>query len=100
MDLTNDDQKSYIFAPTYGYGSTAFHLHMISVVVFSYSNTPQSMLVGYSVIKMAFFDDYCDAAPPAKKMRKNGITTFLLHVYQCITFNQTKFVTATLIAEA
>ena len=35
-DLTNDDQKYYAFAPTYGDGSTAFHHHMISVVVFSY----------------------------------------------------------------
>ena len=33
-------------------------------------------------------------------MRENGITTFILHVAQCITFHQTKFVTATLIAEA
>ena len=33
-DLTNDDQKSNAFAPTYRDGSTAFHRHMISVVVF------------------------------------------------------------------
>ena len=33
MDITDDDQKSYAFAPTYGDESTAFHLHMISVVV-------------------------------------------------------------------
>ena len=45
-DLTNDDQKSYAFVPTYGYGSTAFHLNIISVVVFSYSNKPQSMFGG------------------------------------------------------
>ena len=35
-----------------------------------------------------------------QKMRANGITTFILHVSQCITFNKTKFVAATLIAEA
>ena len=32
-------------------------------------------------------------------MRVNDITTFLLHVAQCITFCQTIMVTATLIAE-
>ena len=32
-------------------------------------------------------------------MRVDGINTFLLHVSQCITFHQTKLVTATLIAE-
>ena len=34
-DLTNDDQRAYEFAPTYGDGSTDYHRHMISVVVFS-----------------------------------------------------------------
>ena len=33
-------------------------------------------------------------------MRVNGITTFLLHVSQCVPFNQTIFFTATLIFEA
>ena len=64
---------------------------MISVVVFSYSNTLQSMLVDYAVTDMGCFDDYSDAAPRAKTMRGNGITTFLLHVAQCITLNQTTF---------
>ena len=99
-DLTNDYQKAYAFAPTYGDGSTALHCHMISVVVFSYSNTLQSMLVDYAVTEMGCFDDYSDAAPHAKNMRENGITAFILHVAQCITFLQTKFVTATLISEA
>ena len=45
-------------------------------------------------------DDYSDAAPHAKTMRGNVITTFLLHVAQCITFNQTKFVPEKIIAEA
>ena len=46
------------------------------------------MLVDYSVTEMGCFDDYLDAAPHAKAMRVNGITTFLLHVAQCITFRQ------------
>ena len=99
-DLTNDYQKAYEFAPTYGDGSTNFHCHMISVVVFSYSNKLQIMLIDYSVIEMGWFDDYSDAAPRKKTMRVNGITAFLLNVYQCINFNQTKFVTETLISEA
>ena len=90
-DLTNDDQKYYAFAPTYGYGSTAFNRHMISVIVFYYSSTLQIMLVDYTVTDMGNFDDFSDAAPRAKSMRGNGITTFLLHVAQCITFNQKMF---------
>ena len=35
-DIMNDDQTAYTFAPTYGDVSTAFHRHMISVVVFFY----------------------------------------------------------------
>ena len=35
-----------------------------------------------------------------QKMGVNSITTFLLNISQCITFNQTKFVIATLIAKA
>ena len=58
------------------------------------------MLVDYEVTKMGCFDDYSDAAPRAKTMRRNGITTFLLHVSQCITFRQTNIVTGTLIAKA
>ena len=40
-----------------------------------------------------------DAEPRAKTMRVNCITTFLFNVSQCITFNKTKQITATLIAE-
>ena len=72
---------------------------MISVDVFSYLNTLQIMLVDYSVTEMDYFDDYSDAAPHAKTMKWNGITNFILHVAQCITFNQKQFVTATLITE-
>ena len=86
-DIMNDDQKAYAFAPTYGDGSTDFHRRIISVVVFSYSNKLQIMLVNYAVTYMDGFDDYSDASPRAKKMRGNGITTFLLYVDQCITFN-------------
>ena len=57
------------------------------------------MFVDYVVTVMVFFDDYLDAAPRAKTMRGNGDNTFLFHVAQCITFNQTKFVTAELISE-
>ena len=48
-DINNDDQKAYAFLPTYGDGYTAFCRHMISVVVFLYSNTLQSVLVDYTV---------------------------------------------------
>ena len=99
-DKTNDIQITYEFAPTYGDKSTAFHYHMIPVVVFFYSNLLQSMFVDYAVTDMGFFDDYSNATPRAKTMRGNGITTFLLHVAQCITLNQTKLVTGTLIAKA
>ena len=57
------------------------------------------MLVDSSVTYMGCFDDSLDAAPRAKTMRVNGITTFLLHVSQCITFNQTNKMTATLISK-
>ena len=60
---------------------------MISVVVFSYSETLESMLVVYAATEMGYLDDYSDAAPKGKSIRGNGITTFLLHVSQCIIFN-------------
>ena len=62
---------------------------MISVVVFSYSETLESILVEYAATEMGFLDDYLDADPNHKSIRENGITTFILHVYQCIIFNQT-----------
>ena len=82
----NDDKKAYVFAPTYGDRSTAFHRHMISVF-YPYSNTLQNMLADYEVTEMGCFDDYLDAAPHAKTMRVNVITNFLLHISQCIAFN-------------
>ena len=96
-DITDDDQKSYAFTPTYGDVSTAFQLHMMSVVMFSSFKKLQSMLVDYSVTDIGCFDDYSDAAPHAKTMSGNGITSFLLHIFQCIIVNKKKFVTATLI---
>ena len=48
---------------------------------------------------MGCFGYYSDTSPCAKTMRGNGITNFLLHVVQCITFNKYYF-TATLIAKA
>ena len=58
------------------------------------------MLVCYEVTTTGCFYDYSGAAPRAKTMRGGGITTFILHVAQCIIFNQTKFGTVTLIVEA
>ena len=63
-----------------------FTVNDISCCVF-YSNTIQRMLMYYVVTEMSCFDDYLDAAPRAKTMKRNGITSFLLHVSQCITFN-------------
>ena len=57
------------------------------------------MLVDYAVIEMGCFDDYLDAAPRAKTMKGNGITTFHLNFTQCFTFRQTNIVTATIIAK-
>ena len=48
---------------TSGGESTSFHQHMISVVVFSYSETLKSMLVEYAATEMYFIDDYSDADP-------------------------------------
>ena len=93
-DLTNDDQKYFVFAPIYGDESNAFHSHMLY-----YSNTLQSMLLDYTVTEMGCFDDYSDAATCAKTMRGNGITNFILHVSQCITFNKIIVFTATIIAK-
>ena len=58
------------------------------------------MLVDYEFTDMGSFDDYLDAATCDKTMGENGITTFILHVAQCINFNQTKFVTEKLISVA
>ena len=35
-DIMDNDKKAYALAPTYGDGSTDFHHHMISVVLFSF----------------------------------------------------------------
>ena len=59
-----------------------------------------SMLVDYAVTEMGSLDDYSDAAPQVKCMRGNGITIFLLHVAQCIIFNETNRVKGTLISKA
>ena len=58
------------------------------------------MLVEYAATEMGFFDDYLDADPNHKSIRGNGITTFLLHVAQCIIFNQKNRVKTILIADA
>ena len=86
----NDYQSSFSFTPTYGDVSTYFYRRMISVVVIFYSNTRQSVLMDYAVTEMGCFGDYLGAAPHVKKIRRNGITTSLLHVAQFITFIQNK----------
>ena len=43
----NEDENAYKYGPLYGGESTGFHRHMISVVVFSYSETLGIMLVEY-----------------------------------------------------
>ena len=85
-NITNDDQKYYAFVPTYGDESTAFQRHVISVVMFFYSNKLQSMLVDYAVTEMGCSDNYSDADPCAKNTRGNCISTFLLHISQYITY--------------
>ena len=97
---TNEDENAFKNGPLYGGESTGFHRHMISVVVFYYSETLGRMLVEYAATVMGFLDDYSDADPNHKSIRLNGITAFLLHVAQCIIFNQTNRVKTTLIADA
>ena len=84
----------------YGYESTGFHWHMISVVVFSYSQTLKSMLIEYAATEMGFLDDYSDADPNHKSIRGNGITTFLFHVAKCIIFCLPNHVKTILISNA
>ena len=43
---------------------------MISVVVFSYSQTLKIMLIEYAAIEMGFLDDYSDADPNHKSIRE------------------------------
>ena len=45
---TNEDENAYKCGPLYGGESTGFHPHVISVVVFSYSETLGIMLVEYA----------------------------------------------------
>ena len=61
---------------------------MISVVVFSYSETLKSMLNEYAASYMGFLHDYSDDDPNHKSIRGNGNTTFILHVAQCIISGQ------------
>ena len=89
---TEDDEKAYKVGPKYGGESTGLHQHMISVVVFSYSETLKSMLIEYAATEMGFLDDFSDADPNHKSIRGNSITTFLFHVSQCILFCLTNYV--------
>ena len=58
------------------------------------------MLVEYTSTEMGFLDNDFDADPNQKSIRGNGITTFLLHIAQCIIFNLTNRVKVILIANA
>ena len=58
------------------------------------------MLIEYASTEMGFLDYYSDADPNHKSIRGNGITTFLLHVAQCIIFNLTNHAKKILIANA
>ena len=58
----NDYEQTYKICPFYRGESTGFYRHMISVVVFSYSETLESMLVDYAATEMGSLDDYSDAA--------------------------------------
>ena len=98
--ISYEDENDYKYGPLYGGESTGFHRHMISVVVFSYSETLESMLVEYVATEMGFLDYYSNAEPNHKRIRGNGITTFLLHIAQCIIFNQTSRVKKILIDDA
>ena len=71
---------------------------MISVVVFSYSQTLKIMLIEYAATEMGVLDDYSDADPNQKSIRVNGITTFLFRVAQCISFKLTTQAKTILIA--
>ena len=71
----------YAFVPTYGYGSTAFHRHIISAGVFFYSNTLQIVFVDYAVTDMDCFDDYSNAAPREKQLGE----IVLLHLFCTLT---------------
>ena len=61
---------------------------MISVAVFSNSETLGVMLVEYAATEIGFLDDYLNAYPNPKSIRVNGITKFILHLAQCIIFNK------------
>ena len=97
---TDDDENTYKLGPKYGGESTGLHQHMISVVVFYYSETLKSMLIKYVATEMGFLDDYSDADPNHKSIRGNCITTYLFHVAQCILFNLTNSVKTILISNA
>ena len=96
----DDDENAYKFGPKYGCEFTGFHRHIISVVVFSYSETLKSMLVEYAATEISSLDDYSYADPNQKNIRVNGITTFLFHVAQCILFRLTNCVKTILITNA
>ena len=97
---TDDDENAYKLGPNYGGEFTGLHRHIISVVVFSNSETLKSVLVEYAATEMGFLDDYSDSDPNHKSIRGNVITTYLLHVAQCIISNKKNRVKTVLIDDA
>ena len=64
-----DDENAYKLGPKYGGESTGLYRHMISVVVFSYSETLKSVLIEYAATEMGVLDYYYDADPSHKSIR-------------------------------
>ena len=58
------------------------------------------MLVEYAATEMDFLNNYSDTDPNHKIIKGNDITTFILHVAQCIIFNQTNCVKTIIISDA
>ena len=72
----DDDENAYKFGPKYGGEFTGFHQHIISIVVFSYSQTLKSMLIEYAATEIGFLDDYLDSDPNHKSIKRNVVIPF------------------------
>ena len=85
-------------APLYAFMRTAVRLHLRNQTIY----LPTVSFVSFCRTYMGIFyhDYYSDTAPQGKIMRGNGITTFILHVAQCIILNKKKCVKTTIIAKA
>ena len=79
-NITTEDKNAFKYVPLYGNESTGFHHHMIPVVVFSYSETLESMFVEYSATEMGFLDDYSDELIPSGLNRVSHFERELRHL--------------------